>query len=78
MKATALRELSREELIQKLSSLKKELFDFRMQASAGKLDKPHHIEIVRKDVARVLTVLNQLEQQEKKPSVSPDEKKGSV
>ena len=56
MKASQLRNLSEDELDLKLASLKKELFDLRMQAAGGKLDKPHRLRLVRTDVARVLTL----------------------
>jgi large subunit ribosomal protein L29 len=43
----------------KLSALKKELLDLRVQASSGKLDKPHRVQIVRRDAARLLTLLKE-------------------
>ncbi len=59
MKTSELRPLSPDELTQKLVGLKRELFDLRMQAGAGKLDKPHRVRLIRRDVARVLTLLKQ-------------------
>jgi large subunit ribosomal protein L29 len=59
MKMTEIRELNSEELAQKLQSLRKELFDLRMERAAGKLTKPHRFQQVRRDIARILTVLNE-------------------
>ncbi len=65
MKISELRSLGLDELKQKVAGLKKEMFDFRMQAAAGKLDKPHRMSIARRDVARAMTLLNQLELEKK-------------
>ncbi len=59
MKATELRELSPEELAQKLAGLKRELLDLRMSAAAGKLDKPHRMKVARRQVARITTLLKE-------------------
>ncbi len=74
MKISELRELTYEELSQKQSALKKELFDLRMQAAVGKLDKPHQLRLVRRDVARLSTLLKEKEPEEK-PAVSSAGKK---
>ena len=68
LKISELRELTYEELNQKHSALKKELFDLRMQAAVGKLDKPHQLRLVRRDVARLSTLLK-----EKEPGKKPAE-----
>ena len=54
-----LKELNAEDLAQKLHGLKLELFDLRMQRAEGKLTQPHRIKQVRRDVARVLTLLKE-------------------
>ena len=54
-----LKELNAEDLEQKLHAMKLELFDLRMQRAEGKLTKPHRIKQVRRDVARVLTLLKE-------------------
>ena len=54
-----LKELNPEDLAQKLHGLKLELFDLRMQRAEGKLVQPHRIKQVRRDVARVLTLLKE-------------------
>ena len=48
--------LTQEELKEKLTSLRKEHFDLRMQAGGGKLDKPHKFREVKKTIARILTL----------------------
>ena len=57
MKATEIRELSDKELQEKLNDLKAELFNLRFQHAINQLDNPMRLNIVKKDIARVLTVL---------------------
>ena len=59
MKATEIRDLSVEELDKKLSDLKKDLFMLRMQHATNHLDNPIRISNVRRDIARVKTVLRE-------------------
>lgn len=59
MKATELRNMSAEELDKKLVELKQELFNLRFQHTINQLDNPHKIADVKKDIARVLTVLSE-------------------
>lgn len=59
MKATELREKSVDELQQSLLSLLKDQFNLRMQKATGQLSQTHLIGQVRRDIARVKTVLNQ-------------------
>lgn len=59
MKAQDLREKSVEELNQELLALLNEQFKMRIQASTGQLEQTHNIKNVRRDIARVKTVLNQ-------------------
>lgn len=66
MKASELRELSSVELENKLSDLKKELFNLKFQHSTNQLENPQRIVAVKKDIARVNTLLRQLELQESK------------
>ncbi len=66
MKASALRELSTAELENKLTELKKELFNLKFQHSTNQLENPQRIVAVKKDIARVYTILRQLELQESK------------
>ena len=59
MKAVELAKLSVEELNAKLKELKGELFNLRFQHAINQLENPHKIADVKKDIARVMTVLNQ-------------------
>ena len=57
MKASEVVMLSADELEEKLSGLKKDLFFLRMQHATNQLDNPIRIAQVRKDIARVKTVI---------------------
>ena len=59
MKATELRNLSVEELEAKVAELKKELFNLRFQSAVNQLENPHRITEVKRDIARVLTVIRE-------------------
>lgn len=56
MKATEIRNLSDQDLAQKLNDLKQELFNLRFQNATGQLENVHAIGEVKKDIARVKTV----------------------
>ncbi len=56
-KPSKLRDLSPDELKQEESMLRKELFNLRFQKVTGEIENPMRIRQVRKDIARVLTVL---------------------
>jgi large subunit ribosomal protein L29 len=58
-KAKDLRELPDEDLLERVESLKEELFNLRFQFATGQLDNPMRIRTVRHDIARLLTVLRQ-------------------
>ena len=57
MKANELREMQTAELTSKLADLKAELFNLRFQHAINQLENPGRIEAVKKDIARVMTVL---------------------
>ena len=59
MKAAELKNMTAEELNAKLKELKGELFNLRFQHAINQLENPHKIADVKKDIARVMTVLNQ-------------------
>jgi large subunit ribosomal protein L29 len=59
MKASEVVKLSPGELEEKLTGLKKDLFFLRMQHATNQLDNPLRIAQVRKDIARVKTVIRQ-------------------
>ncbi len=57
MKANEIRELSPAELNEKLASLKSELFNLRFQLAVNQLDNPMRITAVKRDIARIKTVI---------------------
>ena len=59
MKASEMKTMSTEELEKKLTELKDELFHLRFQLAIKQLDNPHKITAVKRDIARVLTVINE-------------------
>ena len=61
MKAKELKEMTTAELETKLSELKKDLFFLRMQHATNQLDNPLKINVVKKDIARIMTVIREKE-----------------
>jgi len=61
MKANEVRKLNAEELAKKLDELKKNLFMLRMQHATNQLDNPLKIQEVKKDIARVKTIIKENE-----------------
>ena len=61
MKANELRDKSTAELESQLTSLKKDLFFLRMQHATNQLENPVKIQSVKKDIARVKTILRERE-----------------
>ena len=59
MKASDIRAMSAAELEKKLGELKEELFNLRFQHAINQLDNPHKIADVKKDIARVMTILHE-------------------
>jgi large subunit ribosomal protein L29 len=60
MEASELRKKSVEELNEELLALRREQFNLRMQKATGELNQNHEHRRVRKDIARIKTVLNEL------------------
>ena len=58
MKIENFKNLSNADLQKKLEELKEELFHLRFQLAIKQLDNPHKITEVKRDIARVLTVIN--------------------
>ena len=56
MKVNDIRDLSAEELNQKLASLKEDLFGLRFQLATGQLENPMRIKDVKKTIARIKTI----------------------
>ena len=59
MKAVDMRQMTVEELNAKLKELKSELFNLRFQHAVNQLENPHKIADVKKDIARVMTILHE-------------------
>ena len=61
MKANELRKMTTAELEAKLADLKKDLFFLRMQHATNQLDNPLKINVVKKDIARIKTIIREKE-----------------
>ena len=61
MKATQIRELTSEELQQKYDETQQELFNLRMQKSTGQIENPSRLRLLRREIARVRTIMNEKE-----------------
>ena len=59
MKAKEIRDLTAEEQAQKLAEAEKELFNLHIQQASGQLEKPDRIRLVKREIARIKTVMNQ-------------------
>jgi large subunit ribosomal protein L29 len=59
LKAATLRDKTVEDLVQQEESLREQIFKLRFQKAAGQAENPQRISLVRKDLARVLTVLRE-------------------
>ncbi len=64
MTTQEIRELTESELETKLKDLKTELFNLRFQLAINQLDNPMRIKAVKKDIARVSTVMRELQDSE--------------
>ena len=69
-KASKFRELSSEELVQKEKALKKELYDLNFQRKMGNVEKPNRFRALKRDIARIFTVLREREIEENRASVT--------
>lgn len=61
MKASKLRDMSREDLIAEDSELRTQLLKLRFQAATGQLESAPKMKAIRRDIARVATVLKEME-----------------
>ncbi len=61
MKASEIRDLSEQELLEKLAELKQELFNLRFQHAINQLDNPLRMKAVKRDIARVKTFIRKQE-----------------
>ena len=65
MKASEIRDLSKEDLEKKIKELKEELFNLRFQHAINQLDNPIRLKHVKKDIARSMTILREREIRER-------------
>ncbi|HCX72766.1 MAG TPA: 50S ribosomal protein L29 [Candidatus Cloacimonas sp.] len=63
MKMNELRELTKQELETRLEDLKEELFNLRFQKASNRLENSNQIRIVKKEVARINTLLTEIKMQ---------------
>jgi large subunit ribosomal protein L29 len=59
--AAELRELTDEELVSRLREAKAELFNLRVQAATGQLENHGRLQVVRRDIARIYTIMRERE-----------------
>jgi len=62
MKIDEIRAMTPDQLTEALLNLKKEQFNLRFQAATGQMEKTHRVDEVRKDIARIKTVLRATQQ----------------
>jgi len=60
-KARELRELTEEDLVARLREAKAELFNLRVQGATGQMDNHRRLQVVRKEIARIYTILRERE-----------------
>ena len=65
MNASEIRELGNEEIEKKIKELKEELFNLRFQHAINQLDNPIRLKHVKKDIARSMTILREIELRER-------------
>ena len=61
MKASEIRELSFEEMQRKIADLKEELFNLRFQHEIGQLENPQKMKQIKRDIARIKTIIKERE-----------------
>lgn len=61
MKASEIREMNLEEMQRKVTDLKEELFNLRFQHEIGQLENPNKMKQTRKDIAKVKTIIREIE-----------------
>jgi len=69
LKVSELRNLSLDELGDKLNQLKRSLMQYRFQAKTGKLERQSALQEVKRDIARVLTITNEQKRDQKSTEV---------
>lgn len=70
MKVSKFRELSSEELVQKEKVFKKDLYDLNFQRKMGQVEKPSRFRMLKRDIAKIFTILREREIEEMKVDAS--------
>jgi large subunit ribosomal protein L29 len=60
MKAAELRKMTVDELTAKVDSLRQEMFNLRFQKEAGQMENPNRIRLLKRDVSRCLTIIEEM------------------
>ena len=66
MKASEIRDLKPDEMLQKASDLKEELFNLRFQHEIGQLENPQKMKQMKRDIARMKTIMREVTLNQKK------------
>ncbi len=59
MKFSEIKELTVKELLARRHEMRQEVFNLRIQQKSGQLERPHMLHLIRKDIARLQTAINQ-------------------
>lgn len=59
MKINELRDLDKQDLLNRRNALLKELYGLNYQRKMGRVEKPHHFKRIKKDIAKILTLLKE-------------------
>jgi large subunit ribosomal protein L29 len=65
MKMKELRELNKEELLQKLDEMKEEMFNLRFQKAMNRLENSMRIKVIKKDIVRIKTLITEIDNNSK-------------
>jgi len=65
MKASQMRDMSREDLVLEQAALREQLFRLRFQVATGQLESASRMRGVRRDIARIQTILHEIEKADK-------------
>ncbi|MFZ3048982.1 MAG: 50S ribosomal protein L29 [Desulfatirhabdiaceae bacterium] len=60
MKAIEIRKMTSDELVQKVENLQQEIFNLRFQKEAGQMENPNKIRLLKRDISRCLTIIQEL------------------
>lgn len=65
MKIREIRDLSKEDMVQKKNELKQQLSSLNYDRRMGRVEKPHMFRLIKKDIARIETILNEIKREKK-------------